>query len=149
LVGCNSRLDTLQAAILNIKLQHLENYNQARRKAADYYDEAFRDVPQITVPYRADYTLHAFHQYTLKLEGVSRDLLHEKLATKKIPSMIYYPVPSHRQKAFASFGGAAFHLPVTDWLTERVISLPMHTELTQEQMDYIIGAVKEFISENQ
>jgi UDP-2-acetamido-2-deoxy-ribo-hexuluronate aminotransferase len=149
LIGCNSRLDTLQAAILNIKLQHLESYNEARRKAADYYDEAFMDVPQITVPQRADYTLHAFHQYTLKLEGVNRDLLHEKLAAKKVPSMIYYPVPSHRQKAFASFGGAAFHLPVTDWLTERVISLPMHTELTQEQMDYIIEAVKEFISENQ
>jgi UDP-2-acetamido-2-deoxy-ribo-hexuluronate aminotransferase len=142
LIGCNSRLDTIQAAILDIKLKHLDSYNEARRKAADYYDHAFESVEQITTPMRANYTLHAFHQYTLKLEGIDRDVLHEKLASKNIPSMIYYPVPSHKQKAFESFGGTQFNLPVTDWLTERVISLPMHTELSQEQMDHIIDSVK-------
>ncbi|MCU0403112.1 MAG: DegT/DnrJ/EryC1/StrS family aminotransferase [Chitinophagaceae bacterium] len=146
MIGCNSRLDTIQAAILDIKLRHLDEYNKARTEAADYYDEAFKDVPQITVPFRAPYTRHAFHQYTLKLEGVDRDGLSQYLATKGIPSMIYYPVPSHRQKAFENFGGASFDLPVTDWLTSRVISLPMHTELWKDQQDFIIEEVKNFIN---
>ena len=145
LIGCNSRLDTIQAAILDIKLKHLDEYNKARTDAADYYDKAFKDVQQITTPYRAPFTRHAFHQYTLKLEGVDRDGLNQHLASKGIPSMIYYPVPSHRQKAFESYGGASFDLPVTDWLTSRVISLPMHTELWKDQLDYIIEEVIHFI----
>lgn len=146
LIGCNSRLDTIQAAILDIKLSHLDHYNTARQKAADYYDKAFANNAKIKVPYRAPFTNHVFHQYTLILEGVNRDGLNEYLAQKGIPSMIYYPVPSHRQKAFEFFGGDSFQLPVTDWLTERVISLPMHTELTEDVQDFIISEVLAFVN---
>jgi dTDP-4-amino-4,6-dideoxygalactose transaminase len=148
LVGCNSRLDSIQAAILNVKLKNLDQYNEARRKAAGYYDRAFANHPKIVVPFRAPYSDHVFHQYTLKLEAVDRDGLNAFLAGKNIPSMIYYPVPAHRQKMFAAFGGASYHLPVTDWLTERVISLPMHTELDDEQQEYISSSVLEFINNN-
>jgi dTDP-4-amino-4,6-dideoxygalactose transaminase len=145
-VGCNSRLDAIQAAILDIKLKELDNYIAARIKAADYYDAAFAGHPKITVPFRATYGKHVFHQYTLLLEGVDRDGLNQWLADNKVPSMIYYPVPAHRQQMFASFGGAAFDLPVTDWLTERVISLPIHTELESDQLEYITYKVLEFIN---
>jgi len=145
-VGCNSRLDSLQAAVLNIKLKKLDDYISARRNAADYYDNAFANYPKITTPDRATYSHHVFHQYTLLLEGVDRDKLNEYLASKNIPSMIYYPVPAHKQKMFASFGGGEYQLPVTDWLTERVISLPMHTELDEEQLEYIASSVLEFIN---
>jgi dTDP-4-amino-4,6-dideoxygalactose transaminase len=145
MVGCNSRLDTMQAAILNIKLKHLESYNASRIAAADYYDESFAEVSAITTPYRAKYAKHVFHQYTLKLEGVSRDGMVHYLSENGIPSMIYYPVPGHRQKMFDAMGGLAFNLPITDWLTERVISLPMHTEMDHAQQDIIIKAVKAYI----
>jgi UDP-2-acetamido-2-deoxy-ribo-hexuluronate aminotransferase len=145
-VGCNSRLDTIQAAVLNVKLQYLDNYIAARRKAADHYDKAFANHPKITTPYRASYTDHVFHQYTLLLEGVNRDALHQFLASHSIPSMIYYPVPAHRQKMFDAFGGSNFELKTTDWLTERVISLPMHTELHDEQLAYITSKILEFIN---
>lgn len=144
MVGCNSRLDTIQAAVLNIKLKKLDEYIDARRKAADYYDSVFQSHPKITVPFRAEYGRHVFHQYTLILENINRDMLNEYLATKNIPSMIYYPVPAHRQQMFANFGGSSFHLPATDWLTERVISLPMHTELDEEQLKLISTTVLEF-----
>ncbi len=145
-VGCNSRLDTLQAAILNIKLKKLDEYIDARRKAANYYDKAFANHPKITTPYRADNCKHVFHQYTLKLEGVDRDGLNEFLAAKNIPSMIYYPVPGHKQKMFDAFNLASANLDVTDWLTERVISLPIHTELEEEQLAYITSNVLAFIN---
>lgn len=144
-VGCNSRLDTIQAAILNIKLKHLDEYINARRNVADYYDAAFKGHPKITHPYRADYCRHVFHQYTLILEGVDRNGLNEFLASHNIPSMIYYPVPAHRQKMFASFGSDQTQLDVTDWLTERVISLPMHTEMEEEQLQFITSKVLEYI----
>lgn len=147
-VGCNSRLDTMQAAILDIKLKHLDNYIAARIKAADSYDAAFSKHEKITTPYRAANNKHVFHQYTLILEGVDRNGLHEYLASKSIPSMIYYPVPAHRQKMFHEFGGDKFDLPVTDWLTERVISLPIHTELDADQQKYIIENVLAFVNEN-
>ena len=143
-VGCNSRLDSIQAAILNVKLKNLDAYAKARRKAADYYDEAFGKQSKITTPFRAPYSHHVFHQYTLQLEGINRDELNQFLGSKNIPSMIYYPVPAHRQQMFASFGSAQQSLPVTDWLTERVISLPMQTELEEEQLQYISSAVLEF-----
>ena len=145
-VGCNSRLDTLQAAILNIKLKKLDEYIDARRAAADYYDVAFANHPKITTPFRAANCKHVFHQYTLTLEGVNRDGLNEYLASKNIPSMIYYPVPGHKQKMFDSFNLEASDLKVTDWLTERVISLPIHTELEEEQQAYITSAVLEYIN---
>jgi UDP-2-acetamido-2-deoxy-ribo-hexuluronate aminotransferase len=145
MVGCNSRLDTLQAAVLNVKLKRLDDYIEARRTAADHYDKAFAAHPKITTPFRAPYSHHVFHQYTLILDGVDRNGLNEYLASKGIPSMIYYPVPAHRQKMFAAFGGSNYNLPITDWLTERVISLPMHTELDNEQLHAISTAVLEFV----
>ena len=145
LVGCNSRLDTLQAAILNVKLPRLDEYINRRRAAADYYDRAFAGHPKIRTPYRAAYSRHVFHQYTLILEGADRNKLNEFLAARNIPSMIYYPVPAHRQNMFASFQSGLQKLEVTDWLTERVISLPMHTELDEEQLDFVCKSVLEFL----
>ena len=144
-VGCNSRLDAVQAAILSIKLKHLDAYNLARQTAADFYDQAFADVASLTTPYRAPYSKHVFHQYTLLLEGQSRDQLVAYLNERKIPSMIYYPVPGHRQKMFGLSGNTLPVLPVTDWLTERVVSLPIHTELDQEQLSAITKAVLDFV----
>jgi len=145
-VGCNSRLDALQAAILDIKLKHLDEYIDARRKAADFYDAAFAGNKKITVPFRAANNQHVFHQYTLILNGVNRDELHQVLADNGVPSMIYYPIPAHRQKMFDAFGGSEFQLDITDWLTERVISLPIHTELDEEQQNFVISKVLQFIS---
>lgn len=145
-VGCNSRLDAMQAAILDIKLRHLEEYIEARRKAADFYDAAFAGNEKITVPFRAANNRHVFHQYTLILNGVDRDALNQHLAAEGVPSMIYYPVPAHRQKMFEAFGGSDYQLPVTDWLTERVISLPIHTELDEEQQQFIVDKVLAFIN---
>jgi len=152
LVGCNSRLDTIQAAVLNVKLKKLDGYITARRKAADFYDRAFANHPKITTPHRAAYSGHVFHQYTLILEAgrdssVFRDGLNEFLASHKVPSMIYYPVPAHRQQMFAAFGGSSYQLPATDWLTERVISLPMHTELEQDQLEFITSKVLEYVNQ--
>ncbi|MDE3248491.1 MAG: DegT/DnrJ/EryC1/StrS family aminotransferase, partial [Bacteroidota bacterium] len=146
LVGCNSRLDTIQAAVLKVKLARLDEYIAARREAAAFYDNAFAGHPRLTIPVRAGYSKHVFHQYTLLVEGGIRDGLHEFLAARKIPSMIYYPVPAHRQQMFDAFGGSGFDLPVTDWLTERVISLPMHTELDREQLTTIATAVLEYVN---
>jgi dTDP-4-amino-4,6-dideoxygalactose transaminase len=112
----------------------------------DYYDRAFANHPKITTPYRAPFSSHVFHQYTLVLNGVDRDGLHSWLAEQHIPSMIYYPVPAHRQKMFEAFGGSTFNLKVTDWLTERVISLPMHTEMDADQQKYITEKVLEYIN---
>jgi UDP-2-acetamido-2-deoxy-ribo-hexuluronate aminotransferase len=148
LVGCNSRLDSIQAAVLNVKLKKLDEYIDARRAAADFYDNAFKAHPKITTPYRAPYSRHVFHQYTLILEGVDRNGLNEWLAGQHIPSMIYYPVPAHRQQMFAAFGGADYNLATTDWLTERVISLPIHTELDEEQLQTISSAVLDYINKN-
>ncbi|HNP23485.1 MAG TPA: DegT/DnrJ/EryC1/StrS family aminotransferase [Panacibacter sp.] len=145
IVGCNSRLDTLQAAILNIKLKELDNYIAARRQAADFYDAAFASDAKITTPVRAHYSNHVFHQYTMLVEGVDRDALVAHLASKNIPSMIYYPVPGHKQQMFASSGIGEYNLAITDWLTERVISLPIHTELEETQLIYITDSVLEFI----
>jgi dTDP-4-amino-4,6-dideoxygalactose transaminase len=144
-VGCNSRLDAMQAAILDIKLEHLDEYIDARRKAANFYDEQFKDHPNIEIPFRAANNKHVFHQYTLILHDTNRDALHQHLADKGIPSMIYYPVPAHRQKMFDAFGGNEFQLPVTDWLTERVISLPIHTELDEIQQQLIVDEIKIFL----
>lgn len=146
IVGCNSRLDAVQAAILDIKLKHLDEYIVARRKAADFYDKAFSNNPKIKVPYRAANNTHVFHQYTLVLEGIDRDGLNQYLADNGVPSMIYYPVPCHKQKMFDAFGGSSYHLPVTDWLTERVISLPIHTELDEEQQKFIVSKVLKYIN---
>lgn len=150
-VGCNSRLDTMQAAILNIKLQHLDSYTNARREVAAYYNQAFADQAGVVTPYEADYTRHVYHQYTILLEAgdqsaAKRDGLNTFLAGHQIPSMIYYPVPGHRQAMFAQFNTASQSMPVTDWLTERVISLPMHTEMDEAQLAFITGKVLEYLN---
>ena len=147
-VGCNSRLDAMQAAILDIKLTHLDEYIAARIKSADYYDKAFTGQQKITTPYRAPYSSHVFHQYTLILNNVDRDGLGKYLSDNGVPSMIYYPLPCHRQQMFASFGGNQFNLPVTDWLTERVISIPIHTELDEEQQSFIVSNILNYINQN-
>ena len=146
IVGCNSRLDSIQAAILNVKLPLLDEYTSLRRKAADFYDRAFASHPKIRTPYRAPYSKHVFHQYTLLLDGADRNKLNNWLSSKNIPSMIYYPVPAHRQNMFASFQSSLQKLEITDWLTERVISLPMHTELDEEQLSFISKSVLEFLN---
>lgn len=134
IVGVNSRLDSIQAAILNVKLPHLDAYNKARRKAADMYDEAFANHPLIQTPFRAKNSSHVFHQYTLVLkEGVDRDALRARLMEDGVPAMIYYPVPLHKQKAYAE--NKSF--PIAESLANRVISLPMHTELNEESIFHI------------
>jgi len=145
LVGCNSRLDNLQAGVLRIKLRKLDDYIAARQRAASAYDNAFQGNPNIDIPFRASNSTHAFHQYTLKLNGVSRDGLNKHLADKGIPSMIYYPIPAHKQKMFAHFD-LECDLPVTDDLTHQVISLPMHTELEADQLNFITEEVKAYIN---
>jgi len=145
IVGVNSRLDTIQAAVLRIKLRQLDSYCDARRSAANYYNEAFKNNPHITTPFVPEYSHHVYHQYTLILEGVDRNKVQELLAEKGIPSMIYYPVPCHKQEMFAEFGGAAYELANTDYLTPRVISLPIHTELSEEQLEFITKNVNEIV----
>ena len=145
-VGCNSRLDSIQAAVLRIKLRRLDEYISARRNAAAYYDNFFKDVEAIKTPTRNDFSNHVFHQYTLQLtDDIDRDGLVEFLASKDIPAMIYYPVPAHRQKMFAELDTECGDLTVTDWLTTRVFSLPMHTELSEDQLEFICNAVKEYL----
>mgnify|MGYP006103876213 FL=1 len=144
-VGCNSRLDSIQAAVLRIKLRKLDGYIDARRKVADHYDNFFANIPGIKTPVRTEYSRHVFHQYTLTFEGIDRDELNQFLADRDVPSMIYYPVPAHKQKMFESFGSGETELPITDWLTHRVMSLPIHTEMEQDQLDYICSSIEEFL----
>tara|TARA_B110000285_G_scaffold153329_1_gene171146 strand:- start:2158 stop:3276 length:1119 start_codon:yes stop_codon:yes gene_type:complete len=146
IVGCNSRLDSIQAAILRIKLKELDVYIEARREVASHYDNFFSEFEGVKTPVRGKNSRHVFHQYTLTLEGIDRDGLNAFLAEKNIPSMIYYPVPAHRQKMFSAFGSDETNLPVTDWLCERVLSLPVHTEMTKEQLDFICSGVAEFLT---
>ena len=144
-VGVNSRLDSLQATILRKKLPLLDGYNDARRKAADYYDEAFAGKPNILTPKRADYSTHVFHQYTLRILNGQRNELQKFLTEKEIPAMIYYPVALRKQKAYFQESNDADFVN-TDKLLEQVISLPMHTELDEEQLKYITEAVLEFMN---
>ena len=145
-VGCNSRLDSIQAAVLNIKLKKLDEYNAARQSVAAFYNKAFAGIPAITTPFVAPYSTHVYHQYTMQLHGVDRDGLVAYLAEQKIPSMIYYPVPGHRQDMFSSFGLKEILMPVTDALTNSVISLPIHTEMDQDQLNHITTHVLNFIN---
>jgi dTDP-4-amino-4,6-dideoxygalactose transaminase len=145
-VGCNSRLDSIQAAILNIKLSHLNAYNKARQAVAKYYSDAFSNIKQIVTPATAEYTTHVFHQYTIQLKGVDRDKFITHLAAKDIPCMIYYPVPGHLQKMFATQNNQNLDLPVTNALTPCVCSLPIHTEMDAEQLAYIVEGVTSFFN---
>ena len=143
-VGVNSRLDSLQATILRKKLPLLDGYNEARRKAADYYDEAFAENPNILSPKRAVYSTHVFHQYTLRILNGKRNELQKFLTEKEVPAMIYYPIALRKQKAYFQESDPKDFVN-TDKLLEQVISLPMHTELDEEQLKYITDAVLEFM----
>ncbi|MEN2436186.1 DegT/DnrJ/EryC1/StrS family aminotransferase [Weeksellaceae bacterium A-14] len=144
-IGVNSRLDSIQAAVLRKKLPNLESYNEARRKAAEYYDNAFAGHPHILLPGRSDRSTHVFHQYTLRILNGKRNELREFLAEKEIPAMIYYPVALRKQKAYYQESNDADFVN-TDKLLDQVISLPMHTELDEEQLKYITEAVLEFMA---
>lgn len=147
-VGINSRLDTLQAAILRVKLRHLDSYNEARRHAADYYDKAFKECQDIRIPLRSSFSSHIFHQYTLKVKGGKRDDLKRHLGERGIPSMIYYPGPLHMQNAYRYLGYGENDFPVTNSLCREVLSLPVHTEMDREQLEHITGCVLEFFNNN-
>lgn len=144
-VGVNSRLDSIQAAVLRIKLKHLDEYIAARQKAGMYYSEKLSVNSNIQVPKIASFTTHVFHQYTLKILNGKRDKLLNHLQEKNIPCAVYYPVPLHLQKAYRHYGYKEGDLPVTEQLSHEVISLPMHTELTQAQQDYMIEAILNFV----
>ncbi len=145
-IGVNSRLDSIQAAVLRIKLRDLDNYAAARNKAANYYDKAFANNPKLKTPARAKFSNHVFHQYTLQLTGVDRTALREYLASKDIPAMIYYPIPLHLQKAYLDPRYKEGDFPVTEQLCASVVSLPMHTELDEESLKYITTSVLEFVN---
>lgn len=144
-IGINSRLDSIQAAVLNIKLNHLDEYNRARKKAAAYYNEAFANHPKIKTPVTASFSNHVFHQYTLVLKDIAREGLMKHLAGKGIASAIYYPVPLHLQKAYLDPRYKEGDFPVTEALSKSVISLPIHTELTEEIQKGITEAVLEYV----
>jgi len=144
LLGVNSRLDTLQAAILRVKLRHLNEYIAARQKAASIYDSLFSDIAQIQIPYRAPYSTHVFHQYTLQVSEEKRNALKTFLEQKKIPTMIYYPVPLQEQEAFKNICRLGAPLDICNKLCISVISIPMHTELTLETQNYISETLHDF-----
>ena len=139
-IGVNSRLDAIQAAVLDIKLRHLDTYNATRQAAASYYDELLGNVEGISIPGREPNSTHVFHQYTLRIQAgrAKRDQLQQALAERKIPSMVYYPVPLHIQEAYASYGFKNGDFPISEQCSEEVISLPMHSELDRAQVEYIV-----------
>lgn len=145
-IGVNSRLDTLQAAILKVKLQYLDNYIAARQKAAAFYDKAFASEPKLKIPMRFAKSSHVFHQYTLQAVDFPRNELLNFLKEKQIPAMIYYPIPIHLQKAYQHYVKAGDNYPISEHLSKFVFSLPMHTELDEEQLEYITNSVLEFIN---
>lgn len=145
-LGCNSRLDTLQAEILKVKLKHLDTYSAARNKMADYYDLHLSSIAELQIPKRSSFSNHVFHQYTLKIKNGKRDSLQQYLADKKIPSMIYYPLPLYQQEAFQPYVNADFYLATTEILCQEVLSLPIHTEFNKESSDYVIEGIKNFFT---
>lgn len=143
-VGVNSRLDSIQAAVLKVKLQYLDEYIKARQDAADYYDAAFASHPKLVTPFRDPKSTHVFHQYTLVTKDLDRDELQKFLSAKNIPAMVYYPVPMHMQKAYQDPRYKEGDFPVTEKLSKSVISLPMHTEMDEEQLKFITSTILEF-----
>ncbi|MCL4111629.1 UNVERIFIED_CONTAM: hypothetical protein GTU68_002045 [Idotea baltica] len=144
-IGINSRLDSLQAVVLNTKLKYLNNYIEGRNNAADFYDKAFTNKTEVKIPQRVEYSNHVFHQYTLNV-GDKRNLIKEKLAKKGIPTMIYYPYPLHLHPAFKHLDYKEGNLPISERLAKEVISLPMHSELNEEQLTYISNEFKAVIN---
>lgn len=146
-IGCNSRLDTIQAAILSVKLKYLDEYIKARQEVATVYDNAFKDISGIQIPFRSKNSTHVFHQYTLKLdEKIDRDIFKNELQKLGIPTMIYYPVPLHLQKAYYTDNFPKGSFPVSEKLSKTIISLPIHTEMVKEHQEYIIESVKKVMS---
>lgn len=145
-VGVNSRLDSIQAAILRIKLRHLDKYSMERNKVAEYYDKAFKKSENLKTPKRVLYSNHVFHQYTLQLKNINRDEIIDFLLKKEVPAMIYYPIPLHMQDAYKDPRYKKHDFPVTEKLCKTVISLPMQTELSEEQLKHITDSVLEFLN---
>lgn len=145
-VGCNSRLDSLQAAILSVKLRQLDNYIDARRAVAEAFDAAFAQIPALTIPFRAPDSKHVFHQYTLRVADGQREALQAHLKNLGVPTMIYYPIPAHKQHMFAAFGVQDLQLLLTEQLCTEVLSLPIHTEMDEAQQQYIIESVLSFFN---
>jgi UDP-2-acetamido-2-deoxy-ribo-hexuluronate aminotransferase len=145
-IGINSRLDTIQAAILNVKLKYLDTYSHARLKAADFYDDQLKDVRGLVIPFRIGNSTHVFHQYTMVVKDGKRDALKTYLESKGIPSMIYYPLPLNEQEAFIPMGVIKGSLANTEALCKSVLSLPMHTELTEEIQTYITQTIQSFFN---
>jgi dTDP-4-amino-4,6-dideoxygalactose transaminase len=148
IIGCNSRLDTLQSAVLSVKLPYLEQYIMARQKAARFYDENLSGIPQISLPETMDHAMHTYNQYTIMVKNNQRDVLQQHLRNRDIPTVIYYPLPLYRQKAFKNYCPKGFELKNTEELCNAVLSLPMHTELNTEIQYRIIHAIKSFFSSN-
>jgi UDP-2-acetamido-2-deoxy-ribo-hexuluronate aminotransferase len=144
-IGVNSRLDSIQAAILRVKLRELDQYSLRRNQLADAYDAAFGNSGKLITPVRSANSTHVFHQYTLLTNGVSRDEMKEFLESKGVPAMIYYPVPLHMQKAYLDPRYKQGDFPVTEDLCARVVSLPMHTEMQDDQLQHIISTVNQFL----
>jgi len=143
-VGCNSRLDTIQAALLDVKLKYLEEHLAARREAADYYFRALDGAALFHLPARNRNALHTFNQFTITVEGNERNRLQSWLREKGVPTMIYYPLPLYKQEAFSGYVKSGFSLPNTEWLCQSVLSLPIHTEMKQETLAYITETLLEF-----
>jgi UDP-2-acetamido-2-deoxy-ribo-hexuluronate aminotransferase len=143
-IGVNSRLDTLQAAILQVKLRSLNEYTQKRNEVADFYDKSLGSISQLVLPHRVSYSTHAFHQYTIQVKEVDRDELKLYLDKCGVPSMIYYPVPLHLQKAYRQPGIDLGSFPVTEKLSKTVLSLPIHTEMNEEQLNYICTIIRNY-----
>lgn len=144
IIGVNSRLDTLQAAILNVKLKYLDDYEKRRNEVARFYDQELAGLSFLEIPVRSKNSTHVFHQYTIKTKGIDRDKLKIYLESKGIPTMIYYPVPLHLQKAYAQPEYPSGTFPITEQLSKTVLSLPIHTEMEEEQLSYICSVIKEF-----
>jgi len=145
-IGVNSRLDSIQAAVLNVKLKYLDEYNNLRKSAADYYDNAFTNCPHIITPHRSNYSSHVFHQYSIQITNGKRNDLQKYLNSKNIPAMIYYPVAIHLQEAYKDFQYSKPNFKVSDNLSDTIISLPIHTELDTEQLEYICKFVLDFFN---
>lgn len=145
-LGCNSRLDTIQAAILNVKIKHLDLYSEARNAMALFYDSAFAEIDELEIPERQLNSTHVFHQYTLKVKKGKRNELQKYLSEKGIPSMVYYPLPLYKQEAFQQFVSADFKLDTTEKLCDEVLSLPIHTEMNIEHINFICNTIKFFFN---
>jgi dTDP-4-amino-4,6-dideoxygalactose transaminase len=143
-IGVNSRLDTLQAAVLNVKLKYLDEYEMKRNDVAEFYDRELSSLPFLEIPFRSPNTTHVFHQYTVKTKGIDRDQFKTYLESKGIPSMIYYPVPLHLQKAYRREEYPEGSFQITERLSKTVLSLPIHTEMKVNQLSYICGAIKDY-----